>query len=100
MTMNHETYGSSLLELIGIDNVFAGDDDRYPEVTLDAIGAHRPEMVLLPSEPYPFKDRHVAEVAAAFPDAETKLVDGRDLFWWGIRTPAARSRLREALTPP
>ena len=25
------------------------------------------------------------------------LVDGRDLFWWGIRTPAAAQRLRDAL---
>ena len=99
MTMNGDTYGSSLLALLGIDNSFAGDDDRYPEVTLDEIGRRQPDVVLLPSEPYPFKDRHVAEVAAGLPGADTMLVDGRDLFWWGIRTPAAAARLREALTP-
>lgn len=100
MTMNGETYGSSLLELMGVDNVFGGENDRYPEVTLDAIGAHRPDRVLLPSEPYPFKDRHLAEVAQALPDTDVRHVDGRDLFWWGIRTPAAVSRLRDVLTPP
>jgi hypothetical protein len=26
------------------------------------------------------------------------LVDGQDLFWWGVRTPAAVDRLRAALT--
>jgi ABC-type Fe3+-hydroxamate transport system substrate-binding protein len=98
MTLNGDTYGSSLLELIGIDNVFAGASDRYPEVTLNEIGDRRPELVLLPSEPYPFKDRHVAEVAAALPGADTRFVDGRDLFWWGIRTPAAVTRVRSALT--
>jgi ABC-type Fe3+-hydroxamate transport system substrate-binding protein len=99
MTMNGDTYGSSLLTLVGIGNVFAGDEDRYPEVTLEEIGARRPDLVVLPSEPYPFKDRHVAEVATSIPRADTTLVDGRDLFWWGIRTPAATERLREALTP-
>jgi hypothetical protein len=99
MTMNGDTYGSSLLALLGIDNVFAGYDDRYPEVTLEEIGARRPDLVLLPSEPYAFKDRHVAEVAAALPGADTMLVDGRDVFWWGIRTTAATARLREAVTP-
>jgi ABC-type Fe3+-hydroxamate transport system substrate-binding protein len=100
MTMNGETYGSSLLELLGVENVFAADDNRYPEVTLDAIGVRNPDWVLLPSEPYPFKERHVAEVADALPDTGVRLVDGRDLFWWGIRTPAATARLRAALTPP
>jgi ABC-type Fe3+-hydroxamate transport system substrate-binding protein len=97
MTMNGDTYGSSLLDAIGIDNVFAGDEDRYPEVTLETISARRPDTVLLPSEPYVFKDRHVDEVAAALPGVEARLADGRDLFWWGIRTPDALSRLRDAL---
>jgi ABC-type Fe3+-hydroxamate transport system substrate-binding protein len=100
MTMNADTYGSALLELIGVDNVFSDDDSRYPEVTPDDLGARRPELVLLPSEPYPFKERHVTEVAHALPGADVRLVDGRDLFWWGIRTPNALPRLRDALIRP
>jgi ABC-type Fe3+-hydroxamate transport system substrate-binding protein len=99
MTMNRNTYGSSLLELLGIANTFGGEETRYPEVTLEAIGARRPDIVLLPGEPYPFKDRHVDEVKVELPDVDTRLVDGRDLFWWGIRTPSALSRLRDAFTP-
>jgi ABC-type Fe3+-hydroxamate transport system substrate-binding protein len=30
MTTNADTYGSSLLELLGIENVFAGAGERYP----------------------------------------------------------------------
>jgi ABC-type Fe3+-hydroxamate transport system substrate-binding protein len=97
MTMNDDTYGSSLLELLGVDNVFAGANDRYPQVTLDEIAARRADLVLLPGEPYPFKERHVGEVEAGVPDADVRLVDGCDLFWWGVRTPAALSRLRHAL---
>ncbi len=94
MTMNGDTYGSSLLELIGVTNVFAGERERYPEVTLEEIAARRPDLVLLPSEPYAFKDRHIAEVEGTLRDVESRLVDGRDLFWWGTRTPGACERLR------
>ena len=97
MTMNADTYGSSLLDVLGVDNVFGEASDRYPEVRLEEIGARRADLVLLPGEPYPFKERHGTEVADALPDVDVRLVDGRDLFWWGIRTPAAISRLRDAL---
>jgi ABC-type Fe3+-hydroxamate transport system substrate-binding protein len=97
MTMNADTYGSSLLELLGIENVFAGVAERYPETTLEEIAARRADLVLLPGEPYPFKDRHVGEVQAVVRGADVRLVDGRDLFWWGIRTPDAVARLCEAL---
>jgi hypothetical protein len=29
--------------------------------------------------------------------APVVLVDGQDLFWWGVRTPAAAERLRRQL---
>jgi len=98
MTANEETYGSSLLELLGIQNLFAGAGARYPETTLEEIAARRADLVLLPGEPYPFKDRHAREVEAVVRGADVRLVDGRDLFWWGIRTPDALARLRDALS--
>jgi ABC-type Fe3+-hydroxamate transport system substrate-binding protein len=100
MVTNADTYGSSLLELLGVDNVFADEKERYPEVVLEEIAARHADLVLLPDEPYPFKARHVDELtaAAAVGDAAVHLVDGRDLFWWGVRTPGALSRLRQALT--
>jgi ABC-type Fe3+-hydroxamate transport system substrate-binding protein len=97
MTTNADTYGSSLLELFGIENVFAGAGERYPETTLEESAARRADLVVLPSEPYPFKERHVDEVESVVRGADVRLVDGRDLFWWGIRTPDALPRLCEAL---
>ena len=95
MTMNGDTYGSSVLAELGIDNVFATAGERYPTVTLEAVAERRPDVVLLPSEPYPFRARHVEEVRAL--SADVRLVDGQDLFWWGVRTPAALARLAQAL---
>ena len=97
MTANADTYASSLLELLGIENVFAGARERYPETTLEEIAERRADLVLLPGEPYPFRERHVGEVEAVVPGADVRLVDGRDLFWWGVRTPDALPRLCEAL---
>jgi ABC-type Fe3+-hydroxamate transport system substrate-binding protein len=98
MSLAADTFGSSLLELLGWDNVFADAAERYPEVTLEEAAARRPEVVLLPSEPYEFKDRHIPEVTGALPGARVLLVDGHDLFWWGIRTPGAVERLAVALS--
>jgi ABC-type Fe3+-hydroxamate transport system substrate-binding protein len=93
MSLAADTYGSSLLAHIGIDNVYADAGDRYPEVDLAAVAQRDPELALLPSEPYEFTEAHRPEVQAALPASRVVLVDGRDLFWWGIRTPAAASRL-------
>jgi len=97
MSLAADTYGSSLLDLLGVGNVFARSVDRYPSVTLDEVATLAPNLVVLPSEPYPFAERHLAEVEREVPGVPTVLIDGRDLFWWGIRTPAAAERLRDAL---
>jgi ABC-type Fe3+-hydroxamate transport system substrate-binding protein len=97
MSLAADTYGSSLLDLVGVGNVCAAATERYPELTLDDVATLAPNLVVLPSEPYPFKPRHVAEIERAVPGVPTVLLDGRDLFWWGIRTPAAAARLRAAL---
>ena len=95
MTLNGDTYGSSVLAALGALNVFADRPRRYPVVTLEDAAAARVDSVLAPSEPYPFGPRHVAELSAVAP---VTLVDGQDLFWWGVRTPAAVQRLARVLT--
>lgn len=96
-SMAGDTYGSSVLDHLGLVNVLAGEAARYPEVSLDEVAGLAPDLVVLPSEPYPFKAHHADEVGAALPQGRVVLVDGRDLFWWGTRTPDAADRLRAAL---
>lgn len=94
MTIGAATYGSSLLARIGVANVFADADADYPEVTLDEVARRRPDVVLVPSEPYEFRDEHLDELGAIAPAVR---VDGQDLFWWGARTAGALSRLSAAI---
>jgi ABC-type hemin transport system substrate-binding protein len=97
LTMNSDTYAASLLALLGVANVYLDAADRYPVVELADVAARKPDAVLLPSEPYDFRPRHAAEVAESVPDATIVFVDGRDLFWWGIRTIDAVDHIRTQL---
>jgi ABC-type Fe3+-hydroxamate transport system substrate-binding protein len=100
MSISAQTYASSLLARIGVRNVLADHVDTYPTVETEAVAPLNPDLVLLPSEPYPFAQRHVAEYQRALPHARVVLVDGHDLFWWGVRTPQAVTRLTAALRAP
>ena len=88
------TYGTSVLAALGVTNVFA-TDGAYPETTLDGAAARSPHVVIAPSEPYPFAERHRSELERVAP---TVLADGRDLFWWGVRTKDALTRLAAVLS--
>jgi len=94
MTLGGRCYGSSILDRLGVQNAFADSATRYPEVDVDAIAARAVDVVLAPSEPYPFGERHRAVLEAIAP---VVFVDGKDLFWWGVRTAFAVPRLAEAL---
>ena len=41
--------------------------------------------MLLSSEPYAFRDKHLAEVSAALPDTRVTLIDGEQVSWYGSR---------------
>ena len=94
MSLAAETYGSSVLDAIGLTNVFADAPDRYAEVTLSEAQQRRADLVLAPSEPYPFGPRHEQVLTSVAP---VVFVDGQDLFWWGARTPEAVGRLHAAI---
>lgn len=95
MTINGDTYGSSLLASMGVANIYGHAAARYPTVDLEEVKQRRPDVVLAPSEPYPFAERHRPDLA---PVAPVVFVDGRDLFWWGVRTVAATERLAGVLS--
>ncbi len=87
------TYATSLLAHLGYENALA-DRGPYPHVELDELAALHPQLLLAPSEPYPFSARQRAELETVAP---VVFLDGRDLFWWGVRTPGAMARLAAVL---
>jgi ABC-type hemin transport system substrate-binding protein len=102
MSFNRDTFASDLLWCAGGANVCARYGERYPRVELEAVAAARPEVVLLPSEPYRFDRRHTESLAPlaeapAWKNGRVHLVDGKALFWYGPRTPAALRELGRLL---
>jgi ABC-type Fe3+-hydroxamate transport system substrate-binding protein len=95
MALGEPTYGSAVLRALGVANVAAGRG-AYPEVDPATARVAEADLVVAPSEPYPFAERHRAELGQAAPDV--RFVDGRDLLWWGTRTRDALVRLAAALT--
>lgn len=101
MTINATTYGASLLASIGVGVSHSASPVAYPEVSGDELARLESDegvsVVLLPTEPYSFAERHVPEVVGASGIADVRIVDGRDLFWWGVRSEGARERLADQL---
>jgi ABC-type hemin transport system substrate-binding protein len=98
MTFNQTTYAADLIRQAGGDNV-CNAAETYPQITLAEIAALAPEVVLLPDEPYVFAKRHLTALGEladtpAMRAGRVHLVDGKAMFWYGARTPAALRMLR------
>ena len=103
MTINRDTYVHDLLRTCGGENIFADLPKRYPEVTLAEMAGRRPDVILLPDEPYRFRRAHVADFGEdaetpAVRDRRVHLVDGKLLSWYGPRIAQALDELPAFLT--
>jgi ABC-type Fe3+-hydroxamate transport system substrate-binding protein len=94
MWVGEGTYAADLLRLAGGVPVVTAA--RYPRLDPGEVATLGPEVVLLPSEPYPFGPADAGAVAAWFGIGGT-LVDGRALTWYGPRIPAAITTFQELL---
>jgi ABC-type Fe3+-hydroxamate transport system substrate-binding protein len=96
MVVGPRTFTGDVLARLGLVNVFAGAEDRYPKVDLADIAAAGPDVVVLPDEPYAFTADDGPE---GFPGVRTALVSGRDLTWYGPSLGPARARLLAGIRP-
>jgi ABC-type Fe3+-hydroxamate transport system substrate-binding protein len=74
MTVGNDTYIHSVLSHWNLENVYS-KQVRYPKTTLKELGSRSPDLVLLSSEPYPFKEKHRSEVEEACHDSRVLMVD-------------------------
>ncbi len=82
-TFNAGTYPHDLLRVCGAENVFAGKEERYPQVTPEEIAAAQPEIILLPGAPYPFSGPDAG--LFDLPPERIFVIDGTLLTWHGTR---------------
>lgn len=84
MSVSADTYVANMLRLGGMAVVAAHAGDRYPVIAEDEPAWQRADAVLLSSEPYPFREKHLEEVQAGT-GKTVRLVDGELLSWYGSR---------------
>jgi ABC-type Fe3+-hydroxamate transport system substrate-binding protein len=84
MTVGGDTFIHAMLEAAGFKNIFS-DKTRYPEVTVEELKIANCQLLLLSSEPFPFKQKHIDQLQPLLPHTKIILVDGEMFSWYGSR---------------
>lgn len=103
MAFNADTYADDMLWCCGAENVVRTNAERYFSTTLEEIAALQPDVVVLPSEPYPFTNKHFVHLKEL---AETPAgrgghfycIDGMALCWYGPRIADGLTELARLFT--
>ena len=88
MGVGNQTFIQDILKLNKFENILQNKTSRYPEIIFEEL--KEADLILLSSEPYPFKIEDVNEIKKAL-QKEVLLVNGEYFSWYG-------SRLKEAFT--
>ncbi len=83
MAAGRDTFIHDMLKYAGFDNVI--QENRYPVLDIESIRKLNPSFILLSSEPFPFKQKHVEELQQEFPHSKVICVDGELFSWYGSR---------------
>ncbi|MCP2341469.1 helical backbone metal receptor [Actinomadura rupiterrae] len=94
MVVGRDTFTGDVLRRLGVENLYAEHPDRYPKIPVEELNAARPDLVVLPDEPYAFTAEDGPE---AFPGVPFALVGGRHLTWYGPSLAEAPGVLRREL---
>jgi ABC-type Fe3+-hydroxamate transport system substrate-binding protein len=94
VVLGSSTFAGDLLRRLGVHNIYADSPERYPRPTPEMMLARRPDLVVLPDEPYRFTADDGPE---SFPGIPYALVSGRHLTWYGPSLVEARTLLVQQL---
>jgi ABC-type Fe3+-hydroxamate transport system substrate-binding protein len=105
MVAGKDTFINEMLQICGFENVFSTplnfngkkESDRYPQINEAELHAAAPELILLSSEPFPFKEKHISYFKSLCPKAEIKMVDGEMFSWYGSRLMKAPAYFKNLL---
>lgn len=80
MTIGGDTFIHQILQQLGFSNLF-GDSKRYPTIEVEDL--KDADVIMLSSEPFPFKEQHIAELKEIYPEKKIMIVDGEAFSWYG-----------------
>ena len=106
MVAGSDNFINDVIWLSGFENVFGnqinGENNRYPEVSADALINSDPDLLLLSSEPYPFQQKHLLHFQNTLPNSRVLLVDGTMFSWYGsrmLKMPEYLNELKQEILP-
>jgi len=86
MTISTSTYIGKMLELVNWRLIETHSNKRYPEIDEHLLCSEDADLILLSSEPYPFKEKHRKEIAnLRGSEHGIHIVDGEMFSWYGSR---------------
>lgn len=95
MTVGSDTFIHKILSEIGFENTFK-DKTRYPEITAEDLA--EADVIMLSSEPFPFKEKHIEELKIIYPDKKIMIVDGEAFSWYGTHIAKCEHYFKDFLT--
>lgn len=95
MTIGSDTFIHRILSEIGFENIFQ-NQTRYPQITTEELADA--DVIMLSSEPFPFKEKHIEELKAFYPDKKIIIVDGEAFSWYGTHIAKCEEYFRELVS--
>ncbi|MGI8891904.1 MAG: ABC transporter substrate-binding protein [Bacteroidia bacterium] len=93
MVAGGDTFINDMMKRAGLINVFQ-NQNRYPETTREELNQLKPDIILLSSEPFPFKEKHRQEMEKSCTGSRVLPVDGEMFSWYGSRLLKAADYLK------
>ena len=97
MTVGGDTFINEMLTYCGYLNLYA-DFKRYPVIDINDLIEKDCELLLLSTEPYPFKQKHIMELQQQLPETKILLADGEMFSWYGSRLLKAPAYFSQLIT--
>jgi len=94
MTVGSDTFIHHILSEIGFENIFK-NQTRYPEIQVEDLA--EADIIMLSSEPFPFKEKHIAELKEFYPDKKIMIVDGEAFSWYGTHIAKCEDYFKELI---
>lgn len=95
MTVGSDTFIHRILSEIGFENIFK-NKTRYPSITAEDLS--EADVIMLSSEPFPFKEKHIEELKTIYPEKKIMIVDGEAFSWYGTHIAKCGNYFKEMLT--
>ncbi|MCU7615839.1 helical backbone metal receptor [Chryseobacterium sp. PBS4-4] len=94
MTVGSDTFIHNILSEIGFENIFK-NQTRYPEIHTEDLA--EADVIMLSSEPFPFKEKHIAELKAFYSEKKIIIVDGEAFSWYGTHIAKCEDYFRDLI---